>query len=123
MKKTILTGLSILSCAGLLSARTWTSSDGEKTFEAEYVSHNDSEVTVMKGSKKLTFKLELLSETDQTWTKEQVVAAGEEATDSELESITDTLNKYLVKFDGRRYKSHKIEKEPEYYLVYFAASW
>ena len=48
--------------------RTWTSSDGTKTFDAEFVSRTDNEVTVVKDDRKeLTFPLAKLHENDRRW--------------------------------------------------------
>lgn len=119
MKKTLITGLSILSCAGILSARTWTSANGSDTFDADYVSHSASEVTVIKDSKKVSFALNLLSSDDQAWISKQA----QPAANANAATFVDGLNKHLTKFDGAAYQPYTPEKNPEYYVLYFSASW
>ncbi len=51
-------------------ARTWTSADGERTFEAELLGFADGEVTVRRSDgKRLTFPIGLLSESDQDFVR------------------------------------------------------
>ncbi len=56
----------------LVEARTWTSSDGDRTFEGELQSYNaaSGKVTVvLKNRRKLTFNQDKLSEQDVSWLK------------------------------------------------------
>ena len=117
-----------------LHARTWTSSDGSKTFQGEYASQEDGFVTVKRGQKKLRFKIELLSTADQEWLKlrKETDANGDRAEASEKEAnantdslgkIGDKINKCLSKFDGTKYSSTELDNTPKYYLLYFSASW
>ena len=109
-------------------ARTWTSADGAKTFEGDFVSLNDTSVTVKLGRKDMTFKLELLSEKDQEWAKAEgakiAAAAGNEKAAAEFaESDFGKALKKLQKFDETKFVDHKLEEAPKYFLLYFSASW
>ena len=73
MKPTL---LSLVLGMGLLlpvaEARTWTSSDGDRTFEGELHSYDatSGKVTVvLKNRRKLTFNQDKLSEEDVVWLK------------------------------------------------------
>ncbi len=118
--------LLISALAGLspISAKTWTSADGTQNFEAEYISHTETEVTVIKDSKEVTFKQKLLSKADITWVTEQTnkEVAQPEASDSE-DVIHSNAKNYLKKLSGKSYKKFSPTKKPEYYLLYFSASW
>lgn len=128
MKKTILTTIASLMLAGLGHARIWTSADGSKTFEGDFVSCDDTSVTVKRGIKEMTFKLTLLSEKDQTWAKEEgaKVAAAEEnkkAAAKFMEGDFGKALKKLKKFDGEDFADLELEAAPKYFLLYFSASW
>ena len=75
MKKTFITllGCAIIGLpASALEKRTFTSSDGSKSFEAELTGYDEKKgtVTVRKsGTKTLTFKLSVLSEEDIAYVK------------------------------------------------------
>ena len=66
MKKTILL-VGALAVSAVSQARTWTSANGENTFEADYLSNDANTVTVLRNGKKVIFKIELLSKEDRTW--------------------------------------------------------
>jgi hypothetical protein len=116
-------------------ARTWTSADGLKTFEGEYKSFNQEtkEVTVVRKYKKLKFAMNMLSEADREWVnsnaKEEAAkkaAASGPSVEDQLaaQTVGAKLNeKTLVRLDGKRFKKAHIEKVPEYYLLYYSASW
>ena len=78
MKKTYTLTLAALLLAGSVHARTWTSAEGGKQFQGEYVSHTDDVVTVKKGFKTVRFKIALLSEDDSKWLAEQKAKAENE---------------------------------------------
>jgi predicted peptidase len=62
----------IFFCESIFAeTRTWTSIDGRK-IEAAYVSSDASSVTVMKQGRKVTIKLEQLSEEDRKYIENQV---------------------------------------------------
>lgn len=128
MKKTVLITIASLMLAGLGQARTWTSADGSKTFEGDFVSCDDSSVTVKRGLKKMTFKLALLSDDDQKWVKaesEKIAAAAEnkKAAAEFAESDFGKAFKKLQKLDGKKFAKHELEEAPKYFLLYFSASW
>ena len=116
-------------------ARTWTSVDGLKTFEAEYKSYNQeaNEVTVLRKYKKLNFSLDVLSQADRDWVNVKVaevaaieVAASAPTVEEQLaaQPVGAKLNdRTLVRLDGKRFKKAEMEKVPQYYLLYFTASW
>ena len=52
-----------------LSARTWKSASGDKSFDASYVSNDGKLVTLRKGGRILTFSIAKLHADDQAWLK------------------------------------------------------
>ncbi len=128
MKITILTTIASLMLAGLGLARTWTSADGSKTFEGDFVSCNDTSVTVKRGIKQMTFKLTLLSEEDQKWAKAEgkkvaAAAANKIAAEEFADSDLGKSFRKLQKFDGKKFTKHELEEAPKYFLLYISASW
>ncbi|MFT5881796.1 MAG: cobalamin-dependent methionine synthase I [Crocinitomicaceae bacterium] len=117
------------------NARTWTSADGLKTFEGKYSSFNEEtkEVTVVRKYKKLKFAMDMLSETDQEWVNTNAKEEAAKKAEASKPSVEDQLaaqtvgsklnEDTLVRLEGKRFKKAKIEKVPEYYLLYFTASW
>jgi hypothetical protein len=129
--KTLLAvGLCASLGAGALSARTWTSSDGTKTFEADFKTF-DQEATkvnvIMKNGRTMSFGLDKLSEDDREWIKEQPTEQDKAAEAEALREFEDSeLGKALKDLkilEGRRFKKHQFEALPEYYILYFSASW
>ena len=129
MKKITTSILALTSLITLTAAqaRDWTSSDGAKTFPAEFISYNTTTktVTVMKGLKKVSFKASMLSEADQTWLTEQATKEKSTKTSSAENIIGKKINKgILTKLSGKRFKRCTLEDPmPEYYLIHFSASW
>lgn len=133
MKKTFYTGMA-LSCLLLtsLSARTWTNADGTNTFSGDFKGF-DAEtevVSVVKSGRTLSFTLDKLSEADQTWVKAAAKEAAEAAAKaantkklSEQEVGSKLTSKVLSRLNGKRFARADIEKSPEYYILYFSASW
>lgn len=114
--------------AGLGSGRTWTSADGTKTFEGDFISSDETSVTVKRGTKQMTFKLALLSEADQKWAKEEgaklaVAAENKKAAADFMEGDFGKALAKLKKFDGDSFADHELEAAPKYFLLYFSASW
>ncbi len=108
-----------------LMARTWTSADGSKTFEGDYVSKEASKVTVkMKSGETMTFPISKLSEADQAFVTEQKESAvsGTKMANTE-QPIYSQVSKYLRKFSKSSYKKAELATVPEYYILYFSASW
>lgn len=113
--------------AGLGQSRTWTSADGSKTFEGDFISANDTTVTVKRGIKQMTFKLSLLSEEDQKWAKAEnqriaTAAANQIAAEEFSKSKFGKAFRKLQKFDDTKFAKHQLEEAPKYFLLYFAAS-
>ncbi|MEM7699813.1 MAG: hypothetical protein AAF236_15570 [Verrucomicrobiota bacterium] len=134
MKKLSITtiGFLILSLALSVSAesRTWTSADGSKTFEGELRSYNpdSKQVEVITGGRRLTFSADVLSEADQTYLAEQEASkpmdpdAIEEALKASEVGALIAKTK-LSKLDGSRFRRTELDVVPEYYFLYYSASW
>ena len=126
----ILTGLAAALGAGLVPARTWTSADGQKTFEGElekyYPEAGKVSVTMASG-KSLTFDVAKLSEDDRKWLGSQPKEDGDPPAPRSLadQKIGSKLAKpgVLQKLGAKRYARFDLEKVPEYYILYFSASW
>ena len=126
--------LALLS-QGSLTARTWTSADGSKTFEGELRAVDENRITVsvlMKGGKLVTFATSLLSEKDNAFLKgeeaQMILArlADEGAAEAlQNQKIGKRLTKagILSKIEGEVFANHQLARAPEYYIVYFSASW
>lgn len=119
---------------GTLQARTWTSADGSKTFKGEFKSYDEAteKVTVvMANGKTVTFAIDKLSEEDQTFAKEAKPEAAEaeagEAGGMSADEFADTeLGKGLRKIEileGKRFKKHEFGTVPEFFILYYSASW
>jgi len=129
MKNSLLAiAISFFLLIGSSEARTWTSSDGSRTFEGEIRSYdaNTKTVSVLSSSRMLTFTEDKLSEEDIAYIKEW--EAAKNAPDP-LEIVgSTTVGKEVMKtklhrLDGKRYKSAEMEKAPDYYILYYSASW
>jgi hypothetical protein len=128
MKKTVLLTLTSMMLSGWAGARTWTSADGTKTFEGDFVSCDDKTVTVNRGLRPMTFKLELLSDKDQEWAKAEAErkAAAENNQEAAAEFAKSDLGKALKKLqklDGDSFDDHELEGAPQFFLLYYTASW
>lgn len=123
-------GLCVSLGAGVLSARTWTSAEGAKTFEGEFKSFDteSAKVTVIvKNGRTMTFGLDKLSEEDRNWIKKQPsiqdLAAEAEAREEFEKSKLGKAVKDLKILDGDEFKEHKLAPPPKYYILYFSGSW
>ena len=119
---------SVLTLPLHVQARTWTSADGSKTFKGDYIKHTEETITVMKGLQKVSFKLTLLSEADREWLRQKDLQSKEpaeaaEPTEDELGKFGKSISRKLVMFSGKKYGKYKLESAPDYYLIYFTASW
>ena len=131
MKLFALGTLGLALSIGTVTARTWTSSDGSKTFEGKFKAYDEAKqtVTVMKGHKKLSFPLDKLSGTDQQWVKEEVARqaiANQPTVQEQLaeQAVGKNLKPgVLERLEGSRFARAELSKAPEYYLLYFSASW
>ena len=132
MKHNIILTLATLATLALalpLHARTWTSADGKNTFEGTYVKSTETTVTVTKDGRQRTFKMDLLSEDDKTWIKENRERIANEAkAEAEKGNLDDQkigkkLKGKTVSVVAGKFVDQDTEKVPEYYLLYFTASW
>ena len=136
MKKRYILAAALASLLGLgtLTARTWTSADGKKTFKGELKALDKAagKITVLLSTgKTVSFSTELLSDADKEFIRENEAAIEKVGGEAEAE---DALNEQkigkglakegvLSKLAGEKFAGHKLEKAPEYYIVYFSASW
>ncbi|MES2982306.1 MAG: sialate O-acetylesterase [Verrucomicrobiota bacterium] len=98
----------LLAFSGLASARTWTSSDGSKTFDGELLSYNADTGAVsveLANGQKLNFKQEVLSAADIEFLKEKgtVTPAPKEtpAASSSSSIVTKEITGGISKHDGK----------------------
>ena len=128
MKRT----LSLIAILGLITsslhARTWTNADGSKTFEGKYLSSTTTTVKVLKNGKSLTVQLDLLSQEDKKWVATEVERLDAEKNkpkevDAEESPVGALLAKKVKRFEKKSYKKAELTKNPEFYLIYFSASW
>ena len=128
MKQLLLTSAAALALISTSSARTWTSADGSKTFEGEFISSTDNSFTVKQGFKEHTYKLAILSEEDQQWVKAEgpKVAAMIEKKKADAAFAESDLGKSfqkLQKLKGKKFAKYELTEVPKYFLLYFSASW
>ncbi|NNC90315.1 MAG: hypothetical protein HKN82_17820 [Akkermansiaceae bacterium] len=116
--------------SGLVAGRTWTSSDGTKTFEGDFKSFDADagKVSVLMGNGRLvTFDVAKLSADDKTWIEETQARENAPKVEDVLaaQKIGSKLAKpgVLQKLDGKRFAKFSFEQAPEYYILYFSASW
>ena len=108
-------------------SRTWTSSDGAKTFEGELKSYDADSgvVTVLVNGRPLTFPKDKLSASDIAFVEESA-ASSDSASSSEAASsvMSEKMSKVkLHLLDGKRFKKAELTKSPEFYVLYYSASW
>ena len=119
---------------GAVSARTWTSADGSKKFEGELKAFDKDggKVTViMRNGRSMTFDIAKLSEGDQTFLEENAAgdaAAGggdnvREALKAQKGGSKLSSRGLLEKIDGKKFAKYEFTKAPEFYIVYYSASW
>jgi len=122
----------IIAMLGLLAsplhARTWTSADGNKTIDGKFISSVGETVKVLVKGRSVTFKFDQLSEADRKWVAEELARNVEEKKESEVEEVEQTdfvtkLASKLESFEKKSYKRAELTKNPEYFLIYFSASW
>lgn len=130
MKKTLLFAALLALAAPSLHARTWTSADGSKTFEGDLRSYNPAsgEVTVLINGRATTFQEIVLSEADRAFLKESGSNPTSSSSDPsealEKQKVgAQVLKAKLHRLEGERYKRAELAKAPEYYIMYFSASW
>jgi hypothetical protein len=125
----------LLAIALTASARTWTSSDGERTFDGELQEYDAAtgKVTVEVEGRALSFEQDKLSEADITFLKDWEPPKEEKSPEEKEEAIEEALetqkvgqhltSRVLSQLDGDRFKRASLTKAPKYYLLYFSASW
>lgn len=125
----------LLSCLAVASvqARTWTSADGTKTFSGELKSYNAETgmVTVTVNGRALEFPQDKLSAADVAFLKENAAGAPSASSTSTSPgtapastAMAERMAKVkLSRLDGKRYKRAELEKTPDYYILYYSASW
>lgn len=134
MKKLMLSlVLATLCGVSYAEVRKWTSADdASKTFEGEMTAVKGDNVTIkMKTGRTLTVPLSKLSQADKDFVaaqekaKAEAAALAENAAKLKTGEVAKAVIGNTVILDGKKLKKHDIfaTKAPEYYLVYFGASW
>ena len=119
--------LILVSCNGL--ARTWTSADGKKTFEGTLRSYNPTTgivTVVLENGSPIEFEKSVLSPGDIEFLSSAGNVSGAEmpkGPDTETKIGKLVAKAKLHRIEGDRYKRADLEKSPEYYLLYYSASW
>ncbi|GEM_PF-6640190 len=120
--------LAALIMASVTQARTWTSSNNVTTFEAEYVSSTERSLVFIHRGKKETIRISRLCAADQTWiAKERQRDANPPKKISYQSLRKQKVGKKLInqtfRVKNKQFVTENIRKVPQYYLLYFAASW
>ncbi|MFN0127819.1 MAG: thioredoxin-like domain-containing protein [Verrucomicrobiales bacterium] len=130
MKTTILSAaLAASLIAGLATsqeARTWTSADdASKKFQGTFVEAKGDQVTIKHSNgKTMTFAKTKLSAEDQKYIDSQA-AAKSKAAETQTSPMALALKGRTLALDGKKLKKNDFlaTKNPEYYLLYWGASW
>lgn len=129
MKKSLVAIAAIAVLVAGLQARTWTSSDGSKTFDGtirSVDSRNQTVTVLMSDGRAVTFSQDKLSEADaefiKEWESSKVQAAPAEPNTSSVIGAKVAKAK-LHQLDGKRMKRAEMTKSPEFYILYYSASW
>lgn len=127
MKKCFLiSAIAALILVSSAEARTWTSSDGAKSFEGTLRSYNAETgiVTVVVNGRPLSFEKTMLSADDISFLEEEAVEAVNPA-EAAAETVVgaQVVKARLNRLEGDRYKKAELDKAPEYYILYYSASW
>ncbi len=112
-------------------SRTWTSADGSRTFEGKFRSFDETsgEAEVLINGQSVKFSIDLLSAADAEYIrglakKEDVLDPSQVKEAVEQTALgAQILKAKPLRFDGRRYRRADLVKVPEYYVLYYAASW
>ncbi len=131
LNKTFLSGLCALSLLPLhLSARTWTSSDESKTFTGEFKKFDSVSklVTITRrNGRPIAFSIDKLSEADQKWIIEvgaiENKGSGNLEKKLEAQPIAKNIYQSLTQLNEGKLAKAEFKFAPEYYLLYFSASW
>jgi len=134
MKKLMLTTLlAALTGVSLAEVRKWTSADdASKTFEGEMTAAKGDTVTIkMKTGRVMNVPLSKLSQEDKDYVtaqakaKEEAAATAAAAEKLKSGEVAKAISGKTVILDGKKLKKHDVfaAKAPEYYLLYWGASW
>ena len=125
--KCILTIAAII-ITGPLPARIWTSSNGVTTFEGEYVSSTTRSLVFIHKGKKETIRVSRLSAADQVWIEQEHQRDAHPPKKRTYRSLKDQkVGKKLInqtfRVKNNQFVTENIRKVPQYYYLYFSASW
>lgn len=125
--KIILT-IAVISFASSVHARTWTSSNGVTTFEAEYVSSTERSLVFIHKGKKETIRISRLSEADKKWIEQEQQRDTAPRKKIIYRSLKDQkVGKKLInqtfRLKNNQFVTENIRQVPQYYYLYFSASW
>ena len=120
--RTLTAAACLLALASPLVARTWTSADGTKTFEGDFVGVDDGIVTVLRGRTKQRFKMEVLSKEDIAFIeKQEAIAASAKFKGA---AVPKAISGKLVRLEGGGLvAAPDNEVVPEFYFLAYTASW
>lgn len=120
-------------------ARTWTSSDGGRTFEGKVVKYDGKQVTIARtGQAPKAFAVDIFSEDDKNWLEENkdlIQNAGTPApakkseTDNmvakQLGELTYSMNEKpgLGGNTSQLWGKNQAKKTAKYYILLYSASW
>ena len=93
-----------------VQVRTWTTADGGKTIQAEFVKSSDGKVTIRrsKDRKVFTIPLATLSEADQEWVKAELVRMEDEEAAKNGKVASEEFGKLLTG-DWERTEGHGLK--------------
>lgn len=148
----------VLSAAAF--GRLWTSADGTKAFEGDFIKFENGGVYVrLESGKQIQFLLSVLSQADQDFvlraqqildeTNAEVRQAtpqvqppptqptpSSQASQPEAQGVLPTkqsatvrqptfqaISPFLTRFDGRAFQPVRLRQIPQYYVIYYGASW
>ena len=129
MKKSLIAFVVMAALIACLQARTWTSSDGSKTFKGDLRSYDAEKKTVtviMSNGRMAIVPNDKLSDADIAYVKEWEAAKN---TPDPAEVVAASVvgakvsKAKLHRLEGKRFKRVELDKAPEYYVLYYSASW
>ena len=130
MRKTLLWIALVALLASNGHARTWTSADGAKTFEGELKSYDADSgiVTVLVSGRPVTFPKDKLSPADITFVEGSASSSDSASSASSSDAASSVMSEKMSKvklhrLDGKRFKKAELTKSPEFYILYYSASW
>ena len=111
-----------------IHARTWTSSNGVTTFEGEYVSSTTRSLIFIQKGKKETIRISRLSQADKSWIDQERRKDAAPPKRVSYRSLRDQkVGKKLInqtfRVKNNQFVTENIRKVPQYYYLYFSASW